>query len=124
MPSIIDSIEKPFFRTDHPTFRPGDTLRVHFRIREGDKERVQVFEGVCIARKNGSNRESITVRKMSFGLGVERVFPLASPRIERIEVLQRGRVRRAKLFYLRELRGKKARIKERMDFTRVQNAKS
>lgn len=121
MPSIIESIEKSMIRADHPAFRPGDTLRVHFRIREGDKERVQVFEGVCIAKKHGSNREAITVRKMSFGLGVERVFPLSSPRIEKIEVLQRGRVRRAKLFYLRGLRGKKARIKERMDFAHAES---
>jgi len=121
MPSIIESIEKSIIRADHPAFRAGDTLRVHFRIREGEKERVQVFEGVCIAKKHGSNREAITVRKMSFGLGVERVFPLSSPRIEKIEVLQRGRVRRAKLFYLRGLRGKKARIKERMDFAHAES---
>ncbi len=116
MSNIIQEIEKQYIRDDHPVFRPGDTIRVHFRIREGEKERVQVFEGVCIARKRGGNRASITVRKISFSQGVERIFPLASPRIEKIEVVQRGRVRRSKLFYLRALRGKKARIKERVDY--------
>lgn len=116
--NIIDQLEKQYLRTDHPAFRPGDTIRVHFRILEGDKERVQAFEGVCIARQRGGNRETITVRKMSFSQGVERIFPLASPRVEKIEVIQRGRVRRAKLFYLRALRGKKARIKERQDYGR------
>jgi large subunit ribosomal protein L19 len=116
--NIIDQLEQQYLRTDHPAFRPGDTIRVHFRILEGDKERVQAFEGVCIARQRGGNRETITVRKMSFSQGVERIFPLSSPRVEKIEVLQRGRVRRAKLFYLRALRGKKARIKERQDYGR------
>lgn len=114
--NIIDELESQYLRSDHPDFRAGDTVRVHFRIQEGDKERVQAFEGVCIARKGGGNRETITVRKMSFSQGVERIFPLASPRVEKIEVLQHGRVRRAKLFYLRALRGKKARIKERQDW--------
>jgi len=113
MSNIIEQIEKNYIRNDHPSFRPGDTLRVHFRIREGEKERVQVFEGVCIARKRGGNRSTITVRKISFSHGVERIFPLASPRIEKIEVVSFGKVRRSKLFYLRALRGKKARIKER-----------
>ena len=113
MSNIINEIEARYVREDLPTFRPGDTVRVHFRIREGEKERVQVFEGVCIARHRGGNRATITVRKISFSQGVERIFPLASPRIEKIDVLQRGRVRRARLFYLRELRGKKARIRER-----------
>ena len=115
--SIIHKIEKRFVR-EHPAFRAGDTVAVHFRIREGEKERVQVFEGVCIGMRRGGNRSTITVRKMSFSQGVERVFPLSSPRVEKIEVLQRGRVRRAKLFYLRQLRGKKARIRERMDYTK------
>ncbi len=112
---IIQEIEAQYIRTV-PEFRPGDTIRVHLKILEGDKERIQVFEGVCIARRRGGNRGTITVRKMSFGQGVERIFPLHSPRIEKIEVLQRGRVRRAKLFYLRSLRGKKARIKAQKDY--------
>lgn len=115
---IIQALENQFLR-QYPEFRPGDTIRVHFRILEGDKERVQQFEGVCIGRKRGGNRSTITVRKMSFGQGVERIFPLSSPRIEKIDVVQRGRVRRAKLFYLRALRGKKARIKAQVDFTRT-----
>ena len=115
MSTIIQDIEKTFLRT-FPEFRPGDTIRVHFRILEGDKERVQVFEGVCIARRRGGNRGTITVRKMSFSQGVERIFPLSSPRIEKIDVVQRGRVRRAKLFYLRGLRGKKARIRAQHDY--------
>ena len=115
MSKIIDEIEKPFIRT-LPAFRPGDTVRVHFKILEGDKTRVQAFEGVCIAHKGGGNRSTMTVRKMSFGQGVERIFPLASPQIEKIDVVQRGRVRRAKLFYLRSLRGKKARIKAATEF--------
>lgn len=118
-PSIIQKIEAANIRSDYPQFRIGDTLRVFFRISEGDKERTQVFEGVLIAHRRGGNRASIRVRKISFGDGVERVFPLASPRIEKIEVAQTGRVRRAKLYYLRELRGKKARIQERQDFTRA-----
>jgi len=118
MSNIINAIEKEFIRTNHPDFRPGDTIRVHFLIREGEKERTQAFEGVCISRSRGGNRGSITVRKMSFGQGVERIFPLSSPRIEKIEVVQRGRVRRSRLFYLRDLRGKKARIRARMDFAK------
>ena len=112
---IIQEIEAGFLRK-LPDFRPGDTIRVNFRILEGDKERVQSFEGVCIARRSGGNRGTITVRKMSFGQGVERIFPLSSPRIEKIDVVQRGRVRRAKLFYLRALKGKKARIKAQQEF--------
>jgi large subunit ribosomal protein L19 len=112
---IIQDIEASFVRK-HPDFRPGDTIRVHLKIMEGDKERVQAFEGVCIARRRGGNRGTITVRKMSFGQGVERIFPLSSPRVEKIDVVQRGRVRRSKLFYLRNLRGKKARIKAQSTF--------
>jgi large subunit ribosomal protein L19 len=112
---IIQEIEAEQTRK-LPDFRPGDTIRVHLKIMEGDKERVQSFEGVCIARRRGGNRGTITVRKMSFGQGVERIFPLSSPRIEKIDVVQRGRVRRAKLFYLRGLRGKKARIKAQSTF--------
>lgn len=118
-PSIIQQIEQANIRSDYPSFRIGDTLRVFFRISEGDKERVQIYEGVLICQKRGGNRASIRVRKISFGIGVERVFPLASPRIEKIEIVQTGRVRRAKLYYLRDLSGKKARIKERQDFTRT-----
>src|SRR5689334_6305623 len=97
----------------HPDFRPGDTIRVHVRIREGDKERLQAFEGVVIARKNVGMGETITVRKVSFGQGVERIFPIHAPVIDRIEVVRTGRVRRAKLYYLRDLKGKAARLKER-----------
>ena len=113
--TLIQSIEQRHTR-ERPEFRAGDTIAVHFRIREGDKERVQVFEGVCIGMKRGGNRSTITVRKMSFSQGVERIFPLSSPRVEKIDVIQRGRVRRAKLFYLRKLRGKKARIRERVRY--------
>ena len=110
-----DLVDKHQLRTDHPSFQIGDTLRVHFKIKEGEKERVQVFEGVAIRRKGSLGRETLTVRKMSFGVGVERIFPLCSPLIDRLEVATRGRVRRAKLYYLRELEGKAARIKSRRD---------
>ena len=96
-----------------PEFSPGDTLRVHVWIREGERKRIQIFEGVCLARKGGGLNESFTVRKISFNEGVERVFPLYSPNVDKIEVKRRGKVRRAKLYYLRNLRGKKARIAER-----------
>ena len=108
-----DLIEQPFLRTDLPDFRPGDTVKVHVRVVEGNRERVQVFQGVVIRRSGGGIRETFTVRKISFGVGVERTFPLHSPSIAKLELVQRGRVRRAKLYYLRDLRGKKARIKER-----------
>jgi large subunit ribosomal protein L19 len=108
-----DLIEKPFLRADLPDFRPGDTVKVHVRVVEGSRERVQVFQGVVIRRQNGGLRETFTVRKISFGVGVERTFPVHSPSIARLELVSRGAVRRAKLYYLRELRGKKARIKER-----------
>jgi large subunit ribosomal protein L19 len=111
MSNIIDSVEKSQCRSDIPSFKPGDTIRVHAKIIEGDKERIQVFEGVVISRANGGNRASFTVRKISYGVGVERVFPLHSPRIDKIEVVTSGRVRRAKLYYLRNLSGKAARIK-------------
>ena len=114
-----DLIEQPFLRTDLPDFRPGDTVKVHVRVVEGNRERVQVFQGVVIRRSGGGIRETFTVRKISFGVGVERTFPLHSPSIARLELVQRGRVRRAKLYYLRDLRGKKARIKER----RIDDAK-
>ena len=111
----VDLVEKPRMRDDLPDFAPGDTVRVHVRITEAGRERVQVFQGVVISRKNGGLRETFTVRKVSFGVGVERIFPLHSPIISKIEVVTRGRVRRAKLYYLRELRGKRARIRERRD---------
>jgi len=114
-----DLIEQPFLRTDLPDFRPGDTVKVHVRVVEGSRERVQVFQGVVIRRSGGGIRETFTVRKISFGVGVERTFPLHSPSIAKMELVQRGRVRRAKLYYLRDLRGKKARIKER----RIDDAK-
>ena len=110
--NALSAVEKPEMRADLPTFRIGDTIRVHVKIKEGDKERVQVFEGIVIARKNGDLRTTFTVRKTSFGQGVERIFPLHSPVIEKIEVTRKGRVRRAKLYYLRDLRGKAAKIKE------------
>ena len=109
----LDTIEKAQLRTDIPEFQPGDTVRVQVRIKESEtKERLQAFEGVVIARKGGGVRETVTVRKTSFGVGVERIFPVHGPIIGRVEVIRRGRVRRAKLFYLRKLRGKAARIKE------------
>jgi large subunit ribosomal protein L19 len=100
-------------RLDLPNFIPGDTVKVHVKIREGEKERIQVFQGVCISKRGGGANAAFTVRKVSYGVGVERVFPLHSPIIEKIEVVTRGRVRRAKIYYLRKLRGKAARIRER-----------
>lgn len=109
----LDSIEKTQLKDNIPNFQSGDTVRIHVRIKEGNKERLQAFEGVCIARKHGGSRETVTIRKISFGVGVERIFPLHATIIDHIDVVRRGRVRRAKLYYLRELRGKAARIKER-----------
>ncbi len=117
--NTTDLIEQSFLRTDLPAFRPGDTVKVHVRVVEGNRERVQVFQGVVIARSGGGIRETFTVRKISFGVGVERTFPVHSPSIAKLELVQRGRVRRAKLYYLRDLRGKKARIRER----RIDDAK-
>src|SRR3989442_2676881 len=111
----IDAVEKPRLREDLPEFRPGDTLRVHVRVVEARRARIQVFQGVVIRRQGGGLRETFTVRKISFGVGVERTFPLHSPTIARVEVVTRGRVRRAKLYYLRERRGKRARIRERRE---------
>ena len=110
-----EAVEKLVEAREVPTFGPGDTLRVHVKVVEGSRERVQVFEGVCIARRNRSLNSSFTVRKISYGEGVERVFPLHSPRIAKIEVVKRGAVRRAKLYYLRGRRGKSARIREKRD---------
>ena len=109
----LDSVENTQIKENIPAFQPGDTLRVHVRIKEGNKERLQAFEGICIAIKHGGVRETVTVRKVSFGVGVERIFPLHATVIDHIDVLRRGKVRRAKLYYLRDLRGKAARIKER-----------
>ncbi len=108
-------IEAPFLKAGVPDFRAGDTVRVHVKVVEGNKERIQVFQGVIIGRKGGGIRETFTVRKVSGGVGVERIFPLHSPSIDRIEVVRRGRVRRAKLYYLRNLQGKAARIRERRE---------
>jgi large subunit ribosomal protein L19 len=108
---LIREIESSFRRDNIPEFRSGDSVKVHTLIKEGDKERVQIFEGVVIDRRSGSSLASFTVRKISYGVGVERIFPLQSSRIEKIEIVQRGRVRRARLNYLRDLQGKAARIK-------------
>jgi len=115
MTNAIDTVDAAALRSDIPAFRPGDTLKVHVRVIEGTRSRVQVFQGVCIRLQNSGVRRSFTVRKVSFGVGVERTFPLHTPIIERIEVVTRGDVRRAKLYYLRSLRGKAAKIKERRD---------
>jgi large subunit ribosomal protein L19 len=108
-----DLVDRSYLRTDVPEFRPGDTVKVHVRVVEAGRERIQVFQGVVIRRQGGGLQETFTVRKISFGVGVERTFPVHSPSISKLEVVTRGRVRRAKLYYLRERRGKKARIKER-----------
>ncbi|MGG1514670.1 50S ribosomal protein L19 [Paenibacillus oryzisoli] len=110
--NLIQEITKEQLRSDIPSFRPGDTLKVHVKVIEGSRERIQLFEGVVIKRHGGGISETFTVRKISYGVGVERTFPLHSPRLEKIEVARRGKVRRAKLYYLRGLRGKAARIKE------------
>lgn len=110
--NLIDVIEKESVKNEVPEFGIGDTVKVYYKIKEGNKERVQGYEGTVIARKNGSVRETFTVRRVSFGVGIERTFPLHSPKIDKIEVLKRGKVRRAKLFYLRDLSGKATKIKE------------
>ena len=110
MSEIIKSIEKAQLRTDRPDFNVGDTLRVFVKVVEGNRERLQAFEGTVIARRNGSCRETFTVRRVSYGIGVERTFPLHSPRVDHIEIIRRGKVRRAKLYYLRGLQGKAAKI--------------
>ena len=115
MSKLIEAVDAGSLRDDIPTFRPGDSVRVHVRVIEGTRSRVQVFAGVVISRTGGGIQESFTVRKVSFGTGVERTFPLHSPIIEKIEVERRGDVRRAKLYYLRGLRGKAAKIKEKRD---------
>ncbi|GAA2290900.1 50S ribosomal protein L19 [Actinomadura sp. NPDC048955] len=115
MHTLIQEIEKAAMRADVPDFRPGDTLKVHVRVTEGNRSRIQVFQGVVIRRQGGGARETFTVRKVSYSVGVERTFPLNSPSIDKIEVVTRGDVRRAKLYYLRNLRGKAARIKEKRE---------
>jgi len=117
MHTAIAEIEQAQTRSDIPDFRPGDTLKVHVRVTEGNRSRIQVFQGVVIRRQGGGARETFTVRKVSYGVGVERTFPVHSPSIDKIELVTRGRVRRAKLYYLRERRGRAARIKERRDHT-------
>ena len=115
MHTAIAELEQAQIRSDIPAFRPGDTLKVHVRVTEGNRSRIQVFQGIVIRRQGGGARETFTVRKISYGVGVERTFPVNTPAIEQIEVVTRGDVRRAKLYYLRSLRGKAARIKERRE---------
>jgi large subunit ribosomal protein L19 len=114
----LDVLDAQSLRADIPAFRPGDTLKVHVRVIEGTRSRIQVFQGVVIRRQGDGVRETFTVRKISFGVGVERTFPVHVPVIDKIEIVTRGDVRRAKLYYLRELRGKKAKIKEKVDWNR------
>ena len=113
--NTLDALDAQSLRSDIPAFRPGDTLKVHVRVIEGSRQRIQVFQGVVIRRQGAGIRETFTVRKVSFGVGVERTFPVHSPNLAKIEVVTRGDVRRAKLYYLRELRGKAAKIKEKRD---------
>jgi large subunit ribosomal protein L19 len=113
--NTLDALDAASLRSDIPAFRPGDTLKVHVRVVEGNRSRVQLFQGVVIRRQGAGARETFTVRKMSFGVGVERTFPVHTPVIDKIEVLTRGDVRRAKLYYLRDLRGKAAKIKEKRE---------
>ena len=113
MSNIINAIEREYLRSDIPVFRPGDTVRVHVKVIEGNRERVQAYEGVCIKRQGAGLNETFTVRRISYGVGVERTFPVHSPRLAQIEVVRRGVVRRAKLYYLRNLTGKAARIREK-----------
>jgi large subunit ribosomal protein L19 len=110
----LDGVEGPSLRKDHPPFRPGDTLRVHVRVKEGDKERIQMFEGVCIRRRGNGTSETFTVRKVSYGVGVERIFPVHAPVVEKVEIKSRGHVRRSRLYFLRELQGKKARLRSKI----------
>jgi large subunit ribosomal protein L19 len=113
--NTLDALDADSLRDDIPAFRPGDTVKVHVRVVEGTRSRIQVFQGVVIRRQGGGIRETFTVRKVSFGVGVERTFPVHTPIVERIEIVTRGDVRRAKLYYLRELRGKAAKIKEKRE---------
>ncbi len=111
--NTVELIEREQMRMDVPDFIPGDTVKVHVKIKEGEKERIQAFQGIVISRRKGTMGASFTVRKVSYGVGVERIFPLHSPAIDRVEIITRGRVRRGKLYYLRNLRGKAARIREK-----------
>ena len=111
--NIIENLEKEQMRLDIPDFKPGDTIKVHARIKEGEKERIQIFQGAVIRRRKGMTGATFTVRKVSYGIGVERIFPLHSPSIDKIEIVSRGKVRQGRLYYLRKLRGKAARIKEK-----------
>ena len=113
---LIRSIEQEQLKTEIESFNVGDTIKVHVRIKEGNRERVQIFEGIVIKRQGGSNRETFTVRKIAYGVGVERTFPLHSPKIEKLELVRKGKVRRAKLFYLRERTGKAAKVKEKRSY--------
>lgn len=113
MNNIVENIEREHMRVDIPDFKPGDTIKVHARIKEGEKERVQVFQGFVVRKRKGNTGATFTVRKVSYGIGVERIFPLHSPTIDKIEVLSKGKVRRGRLYYMRKLRGKAARIKEK-----------
>ena len=113
--NTLDELDAQSMRTDLPDFRAGDTLKVHARVVEGNRSRIQIFQGVVIRRQGGGLRETFTIRKVSFGVGVERTYPLNSPQLDRIEIVTRGDVRRAKLYYLRDLRGKKAKIKEKRE---------
>jgi large subunit ribosomal protein L19 len=110
---VIEGLEREQMRLDIPDFRPGDTIKVHARIKEGDKERIQVFQGAVIRKRKGRMGATFTVRKVSYGIGVERIFPLHSPNIDKVEIVTRGKVRRGRLYYMRKLRGKAARIKEK-----------
>jgi large subunit ribosomal protein L19 len=110
----LETIERANQRRDLPPFRPGDTVRVHVKVREGDKERTQIFEGVVIRRRRGGSSASFTVRKISYGVGVERIFPVDSPSVQKIEIKSRGHVRRSRLYYLRDLKGKKARLRSKL----------
>jgi large subunit ribosomal protein L19 len=110
---VIANLEKEQMRLDIPDFKPGDTIRVHARIKEGEKERIQVFEGLVIRKRKGKTGATFTVRKVSYGIGVERIFPLHSPNIDKIDIVTRGKVRRGRLYYMRNLKGKAARIKEK-----------
>ncbi len=110
---VIEAIEREQMRLDIPDFKSGDTVKVHAKIKEGDKERIQVFQGVVIRKRKGKMGATFTVRKVSYGIGVERIFPLHSPNIDRVEIISRGKVRRGRLYYMRQLKGKAARIKEK-----------
>ena len=111
--NIVENLEKEQMRADIPDFKPGDTVKVHARIKEGEKERIQVFQGFVLRKRKGNTGATFTVRKVSYGIGVERIFPTHSPNIDKVEIISRGRVRRGRLYYMRKLRGKAARIKEK-----------